>query len=186
MSNNSLNIIETSRRYAKAIQLAVNHEKKKIETIKTDFENFSVSIKKISELNTFLQTPLINSKDKSKILRGLFKKLNFSNDFENFLITLTNHGKLFLVNKVYEEFIKLLDKNEGIIEVDVTTVEPLDRNVEDKIIKKLSQKLNKKIRLKKIVNKEIIGGIILKINSIMIDNSIKSKLLEYNISERLK
>ena len=45
--------------------------------------------------------------------------------------------------------------------------------------------INCKIKLKEIIDKSIIGGIILKINSIMIDNSIKNKLQDYNFNERL-
>ena len=185
LSNNSINIIETSRRYAKAIILASGNEKRKVTMIKDDFESFSALIQKISELRSFIDSPLTNSKNKVLILKKIFKKLKLSKDFENFLITLTNHGKLFLVNKIHFQFVKLLDENDGTLEVTVTTTEPLEKNVEEKIKKNLSEKLKLKIRLKKLIDKEIIGGIILKVNSIMIDNSIKSKLSDYNSSERL-
>ena len=61
-------------------------------------------------------------------------------------------------------------------EVEVTTSEALSQKAQDSIKKKLMNSLNIKIKLKKIVKKDIIGGIIIKIKSMMIDNSIKSKL----------
>ena len=42
----------------------------------------------------------------------------------------------------------------------------------------ISQKINSKVKLKKKVDPQIIGGIIIQINSFMIDNSVKSKLSE--------
>ncbi|MBS91723.1 MAG: ATP synthase F1 subunit delta [Rickettsiales bacterium] len=185
MSNNSLNIIETSRRYAKAVILASANDKKKINKIKDDFESLIKLLKQMKELESFIETPLLNSKKKKMILKKIFVKCKFSQDFENFLITLTNHGKLFLIKKINIEFEKLLDEDDGILEVTVTTTEPMEKNVEEKIKKNLSEKLKAKIKLKKLIDKDIIGGIIFKINSIMIDNSIKSKLLDYNSSERL-
>ena len=185
MSNNSTNIIETSRRYAKAVILACNKEKEKVRTIKDNFESFLKLIEEVGELRVFIESPLTNSKKKILILKKIFKKLKLSQDFENFLLTLTNHGKLFLINKIHNEFVKLLDKNDGTLEVTVTTTEPLEKQIEEKIKKSLSEKLKHKIKLKKLIDKEIIGGIILKVNSIMIDNSIKSKLSDYNSSERL-
>ena len=55
---------------------------------------------------------------------------------------------------------------------------------EKKIINALEKKLQSSVKLKKEIDKNIIGGIILKINSIMIDNSIKNKLVDYNLNER--
>ncbi len=185
MSNNSLNIIETSRRYAKAIILASSNDKEKIKILKDNFESFSQTIREVEELRNFIGSPLTNSKKKILILKKIFKKFKLSQDFENFLITLTNHGKLFLIKKIHSEFLRLLDEKDGTLEVTVITTEPLEKQVADKIRKNLSEKLKLNIKLKKLIDKEIIGGIILKINSIMIDNSIRSKLLDYNSSERL-
>ena len=70
---------------------------------------------------------------------------------------------------------------DGLTEIVVTTSEPLEKEVEIKIKAKLSDSLKSKIKLTKIIDKEIIGGIKIKIKSIMIDNSIKSKLTEFEI-----
>ena len=101
-----------------------------------------------------------------------------------FFKIVANHGKLFLVEKIYGEFRKLLDHKEGITEVTVTT-EPLDKKIENEIVKSIGVKLKKKIRLNKVIDPDLIGGVIIKIDSIMIDNSIKTKLLNYNLNERL-
>ena len=57
----------------------------------------------------------------------------------------------------------------------------MKKDIEEKIKKNLSDSLNLKIKLTKIIDKEIIGGVIIKIKSIMIDNSLKSKLVEFKI-----
>ena len=111
--------------------------------------------------------------------------MNLSNEFLNFFKIVANHGKLFLLERIYKEFKKSLDEKEGITEVTVTTTLPLEKKFEENIIKNLSSKLNKKIRLNKKLDQSLIGGIIIKIDSIMIDNSIKTKLLNYNLNERL-
>ena len=78
-----------------------------------------------------------------------------------------------------------MDENDGITEVTVTTTEPLEKKFEDDIVKNIGEKLKKKIRLNKLIDPDLIGGIIIKIDSVMIDNSIKTKLLDYNFNERL-
>ena len=100
------------------------------------------------------------------------------------MVTLASNVKLFLIEKIYKEFNKILDSNDGVLEVSVTTTEPLNKVQEKKIINALEKKLQSSVKLKKEIDKNIIGGIILKINSIMIDNSIKNKLVDYNLNER--
>jgi F-type H+-transporting ATPase subunit delta len=90
-----------------------------------------------------------------------------------------------LLEKIYYEFKKLIDVADGVTEVTITTTEPIEKSFENKIVECLSKKLNKKIRLNKLINPELIGGIVIKIDSIMIDNSIKTKLLDYTLNERL-
>ena len=101
------------------------------------------------------------------------------------MVTLANNGKLFLLKKIFIEFNNLLDKKNGVLEVTVTTVDSIDKTVQKKIQSSLEKTLNCKIKLKQINDKSIIGGIILKVNSIMIDNSIRNKLQDYNFNERL-
>ena len=90
-----------------------------------------------------------------------------------------------MLKKIFSEFNNLLDEKNGVIEVTVTTTDSIDRTVKNKIQLSLEKTLNCKIKLKEITDKSIIGGIILKVNSIMIDNSIRNKLQDYNLSERL-
>ena len=92
---------------------------------------------------------------------------------------------VFLLKKIFIEFNNLLDKKNGVIEVTVTTTDLIEKAIQKKIQSSLEKTLNCKIKLKEITDKSIIGGIILKINSIMIDNSIKNKLQDYNFNERL-
>jgi F-type H+-transporting ATPase subunit delta len=101
------------------------------------------------------------------------------------LTTLANNGKLFLLKNIFIEFNSLLDEKNGVIEVTITTIDSIEKNLQNKIQSSLEKTLNCKVKLREIIDKSIIGGIILKVNSIMIDNSIKNKLQDYNFNERL-
>ena len=101
------------------------------------------------------------------------------------MTTLANNGKLFLLKNIFVEFNNLLDEKNGVIEVTITTIDSIEKDLQNKIQSSLEKTLNCKIKLKEIIDKSIIGGIILKVNSIMIDNSIKNKLQDYNFNERL-
>ena len=66
------------------------------------------------------------------------------------------------------------------INVSVTTATPLDDEVINNIKKVLSDSTKKKINLVGVIDKKIIGGIILRVGSFLIDTSIRSKILKIN------
>ena len=180
MTNKSQNINEISIRYSNALILSASN-KDEIKEISKNFSNFLQIIERSNDLRTFINNPLINSKKKSGILNKVCKTSSYNDNFRGFIVILTKHGKISLIKKVFLEFKKIIDLKDGLTEVFVTTSEALEKKIEEEIKNKLSETLNLKIKLKKIINPEIIGGIIIKIKSIMIDNSIKSKLTDYKL-----
>ena len=184
MTNKSKYKSEAPNRYAKALLLTCNNDLDLKQT-KNDFDDFIKTYSKLDELKLFFQTPLLNPFRKKQILLKILNKIKLCENFSNFLITLANNGKLFLLKKIFSEFNNLLDEKNGVIEVTVTTTDSIDRTVKNKIQLSLEKTLNCKIKLKETTDKSIIGGIILKVNSIMIDNSIRNKLQDYNFNERL-
>ncbi len=180
MTNTSQNTNEICYRYANALIISVS-DKNELSEISKNFNHFVSTTQKSLDFSQFIDNPLINSKKKSEILGNLCKKLSYNYIFQGFIRVLAKHGKIIFYKKIFNEFKKSLDMRDGLTEVIITTAEPLEKKVEEQLKLKLSNLLKFKIKLTKIVNKDIIGGVILKINSIMIDNSIKSKLVDFKI-----
>ena len=180
MTNRSQNTNEICHRYANALIISASDKDELIE-ISKNFKHFTSTIQSSLEFSKFINNPLINSKKKSELLSNLCKKLSYNNIFQGFIKVLAKHGKILFYKKIFNEFRKSLDIRDGLTEIVITTAEPLEKETEEQLKQKLSNVLKLKIKLKKIVKKEIIGGVIIKINSIMIDNSIKSKLVDFKI-----
>jgi len=180
LTKNVENINEICRRYANALILS-STEENDLKKISQNFEHFNEVLKTSNDLSKYIKNPLINSQKKSLVLKKICKSFSYNQFFQGFISVLTKHGKINLQEKIYNEYKRIIDFRAGLTEIIVTTSEPLNKDVEQKLKKKLSESLKLKIKLKKIIDKDIIGGIIIKIRSIMIDNSIKSKLTEFGI-----
>ena len=174
------NINEICRRYANALILSAEDENE-LKKITQNFEHFNKVLKTSNDLLSYIKNPLINSQKKSIVLRKICKSSSYNQFFQGFICVLTKHGKINLQEKIFNEYKRIIDLKSGYTEVIVTTSEPLNKDVEQTLKKKLSESLNLKVKLTKIIDKDIIGGIIIKIKSIMIDNSIKTKLTEFEI-----
>jgi len=154
-------------------------------SFKNDFDKLTSAYNQSEDFRGFILSPLIKRVQKKKTLTSILSKMKLSENFIGFFKIVAEHSKLFLLEKIYSEFKKLLDVADDVTEVTVTTTEPIEKSFEKKIVDSLCKKLNKKVRLNKLINPELIGGIIIKIDSIMIDNSVKTKLLDYTMNERL-
>lgn len=185
MTKNSSSINESAKRYAKALVLSAENKDSLIKSFRNDFGKLLSAFNEVENFKEFILSPLVKKQKKMEILIKILSKMNLSTEIISFFKIVANHGKLFLLEKIYKEFGKILDENDGITEVTVTTTEPLEKKFEDDIVKNIGEKLKKKIRLNKLIDPDLIGGIIIKIDSVMIDNSIKTKLLDYNFNERL-
>ena len=128
MSNNSYDVNEISNRYSKALLLSVKNEKD-IDIIYNDFKDFIGLIQNITELEKVFSSPLIKLSKKMNCIKLICNKTNYQKIFINFLLTLTNHGKLPVVNKIFEKFKETLNENKGILKVKITTSDPLDKKI---------------------------------------------------------
>lgn len=176
MTDKSNYIHEVSLRYAKALMLISNEIG--LKQIQNDFQSFIKLIETNKNLKVIINNPLINVAKKSAILEKVCKAIKTQKTFLGFIKTLTKHNKIVLIEKVFSQFNKLIDINDGFTEVHLTTSTKLGNEKLEKIEKMISKKINCKVKLKKKVDPQIIGGIIIQINSYMIDNSVKSKLSE--------
>ena len=176
MTDKSNYIHEVSLRYANALILI--SKKSGLKQIQNDFESFIKLIRTNKDLKSIINNPLINVTKKSTILENICKAIKTQKTFLGFLKTLTKHNKIVLIEKVFSQFNKLIDIKEGFTEVHLTTSKKLENEKLKQIEKIISQKIDCKVKLKKKVDPQIIGGIIIQIDSFMIDNSVRSKLSE--------
>jgi len=82
------------------------------------------------------------------------------------------------IERINKEFLKLFNEHENIIEVTAVTSVLINDNIKNKLRITLENKLNKRVQLKNVVDRSIIGGVLLSIGNKVIDGTVKGKLKE--------
>ena len=183
MSKNTLNHSELCRRYAKAL---MSLAKTDLEVSKyLEYFELLIVIKKSNKvLNDCLINPLIASRKKIKVLEKISKKLSFDKPFKNFLMIIASHGRLYILDDIFKIFRSTIQNNSNKTNVDVITTIKLQEKTKKILSKKLEEVTGKEIIINNLIKKEILGGVIVKINSLMIDSSLKTKLDKYQFSTK--
>jgi F-type H+-transporting ATPase subunit delta len=161
-------------RYAKALyQLAV--EEGVQESVKTDMEAILASILESEDFSTFLESPLIKSSDKIRIMNTIFQK-NVQDLTLKFIHLLFAQKREAHLADISRNFIQQYKQKLGVQEAVITTAKALSSAHIKQIHDYLTNRFNVKVELSEKVDPSIIGGFVLRIEDQQINASIQSQL----------
>ena len=161
---------------------SIGKSKKEIEKFVEDFRVLNSIKTKHHEVEEFLNNPLLTTTKKIVIVDEISKKLKFQKFFSNFLKVIASHNRLSQLNNINKHFDEIIRAENNKINVEVTTSIEISNDMNNKLIEKLENLTKKKINLENKIDPNILGGVIIKIGSTMIDSSIKTKLEKYRFS----
>ena len=163
-------------RYAKSlISLAI--EQNKLEKVKTDIDMLNALCVEVRPFLNFLKNPIISNYKKLDVLKKLFENKIDELSYK-FIEIVTRKNREDILPELGEEFLKeyIIFKNIEIVAI--TTPIELDEDLKNEFIS-LTRKIigkEKKVELKEDVDKDLLGGFILRIGDKQIDDSVSSKL----------
>ena len=170
-----------SDRYGSALYDLAS-EKKCIDEILNDLDVIEKVMKESSELRHVIKSPLVNSEEKLNILLKIFAGSSFNNLTTTFLKVLDNNKRISNILSIILQFKKINSEKRGDIAANVTSANELSEDEKNNITNQLKNTLGQKLSLNFNVDKEIIGGLIVKVGSKMIDTSIANKINKLKIA----
>ncbi len=164
-----------SGRYATAL-FELARDEKSIDAVKADLGKFDAMLSESADLKRLVRSPVFAADAQLKALSAVLDKAGISGVAANFLKVLTNNRRLFAVSDVIRAFGALVAKYKGEASAEVTVAEPLsDKNL-DALKAALKQVSGKDVTLNVKVDPSIIGGLVVKLGSRMVDSSLRTKL----------
>jgi len=163
-----------AKRYAKAL-FGLAAEEKILETIETDVNMIDQVIAENEDLADMLGNPLINNQDKFSVLKEIFaKKINILS--LNFLDLLARKKRLLILPDAIEAFNSMMLEYRNTVEAELVSAVELSDEQAGTIQEGIESITGKKLRLEKRLDPDIIGGFIVKVEDVVIDNSIRYQL----------
>ena len=164
-----------SGRYATAL-FELARDDKSIDAVKADLDRFEAMLTDSADLKRLVRSPVFSADSQSRALAAVLDQAVISGTAANFLKVLTANRRLFAVSDVIRAFRALVARFKGEATADVTVAEPLsDRNLG--VLKTaLKSMTGKDVALNVNVDPSIIGGLVVKLGSRMVDSSLRTKL----------
>ena len=163
-------------RYANALfELALDN--KAVDAVKKDLDQFDALVADSTDLNRLVRSPVFGADEQLKALSAILTKAGIAGLAANFLRVITTNRRLFAVHDMIRAYRVLVARHKGEITAQVTVAEKLsDKNMDALKGALKSVTGGKEIDLDVKVDPAIIGGLVVKVGSRMVDSSLRTKL----------
>ncbi len=162
-------------RYASALFELAN-EAGQIDAVATDLASFDAMIAESADLERLVRNPVFTADEQEAGVTAILEKAGIAGLAGNFIKLLAAKRRLFLVRDAVKAFSALADVKKGIEHAEVTVAEPLSDKNRKALSDALKEKTGKSVEISEKVDPAIIGGIVVKLGSRMVDSSVRTKL----------
>jgi F-type H+-transporting ATPase subunit delta len=162
-------------RYATAL-FDLAKEANKLSTIETDLDTLDDALTNNESLRDLFKSPVYSRSDVVGAINALSNKMKLSSMVANTLGLMAQKRRLQVVPMLIDAVRTKISEEKGEVTAEVTTAQKLSVEQIKELSKTLKASVGKDVNIKAIIDESLIGGLIVKVGSKMIDSSIKSKL----------
>ncbi|MCK5010472.1 MAG: ATP synthase F1 subunit delta [Deltaproteobacteria bacterium] len=164
-----------ARRYARAL-MDIGIDRGTYTQYARELTEVQEMIQKVPILKATLLNLSFSNRSRKDLLMRILEGTDLSVEVINFFSLLVEKDRIQQLPIIIKHYGDMVDECEGQVRVSVHSVIPLEDNQLTTLEGSLEKALKKKIVLKSKVNKELIGGIMVKVNNLLIDSSVRTQL----------
>ncbi len=162
-------------RYATAL-FEIAKESKKLAAVEKDIDALDLALNDSADLQDLISNPLYTRTQQGDAIGAVAKKMKLGSELSNTVGLMASKRRLFTLPSMISSLKALIAEEKGEVTAEVTSAKALTSAQSDKLAASLKKTFGKDIVINATVDESIIGGLIVKVGSKMIDTSIKSKL----------
>jgi F-type H+-transporting ATPase subunit delta len=161
------------RIYATALFEAAK-ERDALATVREELGDFVESLREVPELDAVLRNPQLDPRAKVGLLEDL---LGSTHELvRNFLLLVVEKGRANEIDGMQREFEELCRREEGILNVELTTAFELSEDERRSIVEQIQRASGRRVEATSKVDPDLIGGVVLQAGSRLVDASIRGRL----------
>lgn len=162
-------------RYASAL-FELARDEGKIDSVGKDLDNFSTLLNGSADLTRLIKSPIIAAEDQAKAIAAILDKAGIGGLAGNLIKLAAANRRLFVLPQMIRAFRALVAQHKGIVPAEVLLAEQPSAAQLDTIKTAIREMAGSDVELDVKIDPALIGGLVVKIGSRMVDASLKTKL----------
>ncbi len=175
MAGTTSKVSGVAERYANALFELAN-EAKSLPAVESDLDGFASLINESADLKRLVRSPVFSTEEQRRAVEAILAKSGIGDLVASFIKVIIGNRRLFAVPDIIVAFKHLTAKARGEVAAEVTSAEPLSEKHVADLKAALKASLGRDVTLATTVDPSLIGGLIVKVGSRMIDGSLRTKL----------
>jgi F-type H+-transporting ATPase subunit delta len=162
-------------RYASAV-FDLAKDGNALKALEADADSLTAALAASPELAAMIASPVISRTEQGAAISAIAAKMGLSTLTANTLALMSEKRRLFVLPQFLTAIAARIADEKGEMTAEVTSATALSAAQSKKLAETLKAKVGKTVKLKTTVDESLIGGLIVKLGSTMIDTSVKAKL----------
>lgn len=162
-------------RYALAVFDLVK-ESKSLKALEADVAALESALGASSDFRALIASPVYSREDQAQAVAALASKMKLSGVLANTLGLMASNRRLFVLPQMLGSLRAMIADEKGEVTAEVSAAAELSAAQASKLAATLKKSVGKDVKLNIAVDESLIGGLVVKVGSKMIDTSIRSKL----------
>lgn len=164
-----------AERYATAL-LDLADQAKKLDAVADDLRGLKGLIEESADLRELLRSPLYDRDEQTSAMAELLKKAGADDLTRRFVLVVAENRRLFALPRMIDGYLEELARRRGEVTARVTAARELDKEQIDTLRKAIDKVVGGKAKIDVKIDPALLGGLVVRVGSRMIDGSIKGKL----------
>jgi F-type H+-transporting ATPase subunit delta len=162
-------------RYANAV-FELAQDQKAVDAVSSDLASLRRAVETSPDLARLVRSPVFSAEDQAKALAAILEKMGAHPLTAKFVLLLAQKRRLFALGQIIGAYEHLVARSRGETEAEVTAARHLNDDEIAELKSVLKAKLGKEPRLHSRIDPTLLGGLVVKVGSRMIDSSLRTKL----------
>ena len=175
------NVAGLAGRYAAAL-FDLARESRALDAVAGDVETLGRLLDDSADLMRLIRSPVIRREDQQRALAVVMERAGLSALTRNFVGLVTRKRRLHELPAMIRAYRSLLAQHRGEVTADVISAHPLDDGQMGALRERLRQALGREPRIAARVDPDLLGGLVVRVGSRMIDSSLRTKLTRIQIA----
>ncbi|WP_282605057.1 F0F1 ATP synthase subunit delta [Pelagibius sp. Alg239-R121] len=175
MASEDTSLSGLAGRYALAL-LELADDKKELDTVAGDLRGLKQILVESEDLRRLVGSPLYSREQQSKAILAVLEKAEVNELTRRFVLVVADNRRLFVLSQMIDAYLAELSRRRGEVTAKVTSAQDLSDSQQQALTEALKKSMGDKVQVDVTVDPALIGGMIVKVGSRMIDSSLRSKL----------
>jgi F-type H+-transporting ATPase subunit delta len=168
-------------RYATAL-FELAQEANSVDQIGADLATFQALMDESDDLKRLVRSPVFSAEDQIAALEAICAEAKINSLALNFIKLAAQNRRLFVLSDMIKAYRTLVAQSKGEISAEVTSADALSPKHVDDLKAAIKASVGRDVHLSTRVDASILGGLVVKVGSRMVDNSLKTKLQNLKIA----